>query len=98
MLAWRCVPELDLESAALKLARRVAQRDPELVARTKLSLAASAVLGTFDEGLALEREAQEWSMARPEFDEGVREIQRHLAARAAAPGDRRSGSEEHRRG
>jgi len=93
-LSWRCVPERELESAALALARRAARRDPELVARTKASLAASEVLCSFDEALALELQAQEWSMARPEFAEGVRRIRTALASRAAEPGDRVSKPEE----
>jgi enoyl-CoA hydratase len=65
-----------------------------LVARTKASLAASEVLCSFDEALALELQAQEWSMARPEFAEGVRRIRTALASRAAEPGDRVSKPEE----
>lgn len=82
-LAWRCVPGADLEAAALSLARRAADRDPELVARTRTSLAASAVLGTAEEAVDLEREAQEWSMARPEFTDAVRRVQAAIARRGA---------------
>ena len=50
-LAWRCVESADLDGAALSLARRVAERDPELVARTRDTLATSLLLGTADEAV-----------------------------------------------
>ena len=84
-LAWRCFPEVELEAAAIALARRAAGRDPELVARTKANLLASVTLETSEEATALEMAAQEWSMARPEFDETVRGIREAIAARAARP-------------
>lgn len=82
-MAWRCVPDEELEPAALRLARRAAARDPELVARTKASLRAGAALSDPAEALALELEAQEWSMARPSFDETVRRIRSSIASRSA---------------
>src|SRR6185437_14900481 len=83
-LAWRCVPAGDLEAAAVSLARRVAERDPELVARTRASLAASAGLDTAEEAVELEREAQEWSMSRPEFTDAVRRMQAAIARRGSS--------------
>lgn len=73
-LAWRCVADpLDL---ALCLARRAAGRDPELVARAK------QVLDTpTDDPFALELAAQQWSVDRPGFADGVRRVQEQLARR-----------------
>jgi enoyl-CoA hydratase/carnithine racemase len=80
-LAWRCVPDEDLLPAAHALARRAAQRDAELVQRTKATLDASLGIGD-DAAIALELEAQRWSMARPGFRERVVKIRARLAARA----------------
>jgi len=79
-LAWRCVAEDELEPAAVALATRAAGRDPELVARTKATLRAS--VDNADEAIELEREAQEWSMARPAFDVAVRRAQAAIARRS----------------
>jgi enoyl-CoA hydratase len=83
-LAWRCVADDELLPVAHALAQRSAQRDDELVRRTKASLDASIDLGD-DEALALELVAQRWSMARPGFREGVIRIRERLAARAERP-------------
>ncbi|MCU1377622.1 MAG: Enoyl-CoA hydratase/isomerase [Acidimicrobiales bacterium] len=74
-LAWRCVD--DPLTLALTLARRAAGRDRELVARTK------ATLDTLtDDPFALELDAQQWSVDRPGFAEGVQRIKESLAKRA----------------
>jgi len=83
-LAWRCVTDDELLPVAHALARRSARRDGELVRRTKASLDASIDLGD-DDAVALELEAQRWSMARPGFREGVVEIRAPRAARNARP-------------
>lgn len=82
-LAWRCVDADRLEATALGLARRAAERPRALVARTKASLAASRSILDPDEAVALELEAQQWSMDQPGFDERIRAIQASLAARSA---------------
>jgi enoyl-CoA hydratase len=83
-LAWRCVPDAELLTVAHDLARRAARRDPDLVRRTKASLDASIEAADDDEAVALELDAQRWSMARPGFREGVVRIQEELAARRNA--------------
>ncbi|MDT3440213.1 MULTISPECIES: enoyl-CoA hydratase-related protein [unclassified Pseudofrankia] len=80
-LAWRCLPENDLLDAALKLARRAANRDPELVARTKQSLRASLALTESKAALELELAAQEWAVSRPGFAAQVAEIKKSLSKR-----------------
>jgi enoyl-CoA hydratase len=82
-LAWRCVPDDDLLAVAHALARRAAQRDPELIRRTKETLDASGGVSGSDQAVALELDAQRWSMSRPGFREGVIQIREQLAARAA---------------
>lgn len=81
-LAWRCVPAEELEASARALARRAARRDPELVARTKASLRASLAMPDVRLAAAFELEAQEWSMARPQFEETVRAVKESLSRRA----------------
>ena len=80
-LAWRCVPEDELLPLAMTYARRAAGRSRALVARTKQSLRASAQLDTAEQAMALELEAQEWSMDQPGFDNRIRGIQDALASR-----------------
>jgi enoyl-CoA hydratase len=76
-LAWRCVPGDELDGVALSLARKAADRPPELVRRTKRSLRDSLTLSAA-EAVSLELAAQEWSVGRPEFAETVRRLQRAL--------------------
>ncbi len=80
-LAWRCVPDDELMPLALKLARRAAGRPRELLARTKASLRAGLSMNTAEQAMALELEAQEWSMDQPGFADRIRAIQASLKAR-----------------
>jgi enoyl-CoA hydratase len=80
-LAWRCVEEADLEATARKLASRAAGRSRPLMARTKATLRASESTLEVDEAMALELEAQAWSMDQPGFDDRVRAIQASIRAR-----------------
>jgi enoyl-CoA hydratase len=80
-LAWRCVPDAELDAAALGLARRAAGRSPELVRRAKESLRQSLRVSV-TEAAALELAAQEWSVSRPEFPETVQRVLRELQTRS----------------
>lgn len=82
-LAWACVPDGELLEAAHALARRAARRSPELVRRTKSTLDVSAHITRGRDASDLEEVVQEWSMAQPAFKEGVEEMRRRLAERAA---------------
>jgi enoyl-CoA hydratase len=73
-LAWRF--DHDPLGAALRLARRAAGRDRDLVVRTKQSLDADG------DPYAVELEAQQWSVDRPGFREGVQQIKDALAKKA----------------
>jgi enoyl-CoA hydratase len=91
-LAWRCVPEAELDAAALNLARKAAARSPELVRRTKQSLRESLRVSVA-EAAALELTAQEWSVGRPEFAETVQRVLRELQTRnGITRQDERDGS------
>ncbi len=78
-LAWRCVPSDELLATALKLGRRAAGRPQEVMVRAKASLDASLAVTDADESVALELDAQAWSLARPELPERVAALQRRLA-------------------
>ena len=69
--AWRCVPSGELLATAERYAVRVASRPPELVRRAKDCLDRSGPGVDPAVARALERDAQEWSMAQPFFAERV---------------------------
>jgi len=78
-LVWRVVADDELAGAARELASRVAARSPELVRRTKSTLGASAGITHPRLAVDLEQVAQEWSMGRPAFAEGVQALRARLA-------------------
>ncbi|GGV35816.1 enoyl-CoA hydratase [Actinomadura cremea] len=80
-LAWRRVADGELDGAALRLARRAAERPPALVRRAKESLRASLTLDEA-EAAAVELRAQRWSVEQPEFHERVRRIRERVCGRA----------------
>lgn len=61
-LAWRCVPDDDLLAEAHALAGAAAETRPELARRTKATLRATSTLDSHDDAVALELEAQLWSL------------------------------------
>ena len=75
-MAWRCVPDDEAEALAMKLARRAAGRDRELMLRAKATLAAQPL--TLQDAFDLELEAQQWSMDRPGFKDHVRALRDRL--------------------
>jgi enoyl-CoA hydratase len=80
-LAWRCVPDAELTETALRFARRVASRSPELVRRTKQTLRDTAHLADLADAARIELAAQHWSVEQPDFRRRVREIAERIAAR-----------------
>jgi enoyl-CoA hydratase len=82
-LVWRCVDEADLPAEAMLLARRAAAHDPELVARTKQTLAAALAVDNAEAAMALELEPQRWSMNRPSFLASVQELRERLGRNRA---------------
>lgn len=76
-LVWRCVDtDEELLPEARRLAARAAGRNRPLVRRTKEVLRASVDLPDVRDAMALELEAQEWSMARPGFRDGLEALRR----------------------
>jgi enoyl-CoA hydratase len=78
-LAWRCVPDDELEPAAQRLAARAAGRSGELVRRTKATMRAEAAVTDARLASDLELVAQRWSVTRPAFAAGVRAARERLA-------------------
>jgi enoyl-CoA hydratase len=76
-LAWRCVEDSELDSTAMDLGRRAANRSPELVARAKRTLG-SAADSDLDAAFGEELEAQRWSMAQPAFKDAIQRIQEEI--------------------
>jgi enoyl-CoA hydratase len=83
-LAWACVPDDQLLDRTRVLARRAARRSGQLVQRTKATLNASLPITNGRDAADLEQVAQEWSMSRPAFRDGVAALQRRLAERKKA--------------
>jgi enoyl-CoA hydratase len=79
-LVWRCVDEADLLQEAMRLARRAARRDPELVARTKRTMTAALTVGDTATAIDLELEPQRWSMGRPSFLASLRRLRERIGA------------------
>ncbi len=77
-LAWRCVPSPDLLETALVMARRAASRPPGVMARAKASLDATPGLATAADAVALELDAQRWSMDQPAFAQRLDDLRRRL--------------------
>jgi enoyl-CoA hydratase len=80
-LAWRCVDDDEALPLAQKLARRAAGRERTLVMRAKATLTASAAYDEPEAAASLELEAQQWSVDRPGFKEGVQRVKDALANR-----------------
>ncbi len=77
-LVWRCLPSSELGEEARRLAARAAAHDPELVAKVKATLRDMEAVDDVEASIVLEREAQQWSMARPEFESGLRALRARL--------------------
>ncbi len=77
-LVWRCVEADDLRGEARRLARKAASRDPELVSRTKQTMAQVASVDHPAAAIDLELAPQRWSMARPAFQASLGELRERL--------------------
>jgi enoyl-CoA hydratase len=85
-LVWRCVEADDLTAEAGRLAQKAAARDPELVSRTKRTLAAVAAVDSPAAAIDLELAAQRWSMERPAFQASLGELRERLGRPRKADG------------
>jgi enoyl-CoA hydratase/carnithine racemase len=80
-LAYACVASARVLPSALAMAKRVCERDPELVARTKATLRANNATTDPTDALERERAAQLWSLGRPGFVDHVRSLRTRLPDR-----------------
>jgi enoyl-CoA hydratase len=78
-LAWRCVPDDSVLETALRLARQAASRSPELVQRAKQVLReTTGYPAAARHAMAVELEAQQWSVEQPYFQETVRALRARI--------------------
>jgi enoyl-CoA hydratase len=77
-LVWRCVGTDDLTEEAGRLAQIAASRDPELVSRTKRTMASVAAVDEPASAIDLELAAQRWSMERPAFQASLGDLRERL--------------------
>ena len=85
-LVWRCVEADDLDAEAERLAQKAASRDPELMSRTKETMASVAQVHEAAAAADLELAAQHWSMERPVFRDSLDELRQRLGRPGRAGG------------
>lgn len=78
-LAWACVEDDQLLSAALGLAARAASAPPALSRRAKRTLGAVSALSEHDHAVDTELRAQLWSLGQPFFSERLAAVQRRIS-------------------
>jgi enoyl-CoA hydratase len=80
-LVWRCVDDDELLDAAHALAARAAANPPELVRRTKATLADVAAIDAHPAAVERELATQVWSMDQPEFADRLAALQQRIGHR-----------------
>jgi enoyl-CoA hydratase len=76
----------ELTAEAGRLAQKAASRDPELVSRTKRTMAAVATVDSPAAAIDLELAPQRWSMERPAFQASLGELRERLGRSRRADG------------
>ena len=85
-LAWRALPDGELDSAAMELARRAASAPPELLRRTKDTLARTRT-GSHADAVTTELPTQLWSMGQPAFAKRLGKLATTISGRSTPPPD-----------
>jgi enoyl-CoA hydratase len=80
-LSYKCVPDVELLSAAQALAEGAARTPRGLLIKTKETMRAVVDLESHDEAVAVELEAQLWSKTQPEFAERIAELQAKISSK-----------------
>jgi enoyl-CoA hydratase len=80
-LAWSCVEDGSLLDEACRLAARAAAVPDGLARRVKATSRATATLGEHGEAVAVELDAQLWSVEQPEFRERLTALKEKIAGR-----------------
>jgi len=78
-LVWECVDDDVLLGRAVELAARAASAPRALVERTKATLATMATVADHEAAVAVELEAQLWSMAQPEFADRLEAMRQKIS-------------------
>lgn len=78
-LAWRCVPGEELLDVAVSLAGQAAAVPAALSLRMKQTLRRAASLASHEEAIALELEAQLWSLEQPFFAERLTALRSRIS-------------------
>jgi enoyl-CoA hydratase len=81
-LAYRCVPDDELLGAARALGATAASAPPELVARMKQTLAGMADVSAHEDAVAIELDAQVWSLNQPAFRERLAAMQAKISSKS----------------
>ncbi|HEX7166158.1 MAG TPA: enoyl-CoA hydratase [Acidimicrobiales bacterium] len=77
-LAWRSVEDDQLLGEAVAMAGKAASAPRALALRVKESLATMAVVGSHEDAVDVELEAQVWSLEQPEFRERLAAMQQRI--------------------
>ena len=80
-LVWRCVDDDALLATAQEMAARAAAAPPELVQKTKATIAAMADIATHAEAVQRELDPQVWSLNQPAFQERLAAMQAKITSR-----------------
>lgn len=80
-LAWRCVPDDQLVTAALAMAGRCAEGPSELARRIKATVRRQAGVAGHDEAVEVELGEQLWSLDQPDFAERLASLERRVRRR-----------------
>jgi enoyl-CoA hydratase len=80
-LAWRCCEDETLVDEAVDVADGAASQPLELVKRAKSTLSSVATVADHSDAVALELEAQRWSLAQPFFRERLEELRSRVGRR-----------------
>jgi len=80
-LVWRCVDDDALLASAQKMAARAAAAPPELVQRTKATIADMAGIATHAEAVQRELDPQVWSLNQPAFQERLAALQAKITSK-----------------
>ncbi|MGB6056772.1 MAG: enoyl-CoA hydratase [Microthrixaceae bacterium] len=78
-VAWRCVPDDELVSTAIKVASRAARAPRELAMRLKQTLLAMPRVTEHSQAIEAELDVQVWSMDQPEFAAKLSALQARIS-------------------
>lgn len=81
-LAWKCVPDNELMTAAEELASRAGRAPKELLVRTKETIHNTLAISDSDAAIDNELETQVWSMGQDAFVDMVSTLKQRISSKA----------------